>query len=288
MELAFRRPGPPLAAHVEMLTYFAGLDVSHQREKLIPDGAIELIVDLGETPKKLYASETSPAAVDFRRAWISGMQRRWIVIEAQPEANLLVIRFRPGGAYALLGHDAATLTDSVFSLEDVLGRAAVSLRDRVLEASTAELRLDAAIGWLAERIGRAALPAALRYLIGRLEPPAGVRIRDLADEVGFTERHMLSLFQRWIGIGPKQYARIRRFQGVLARVSQHAPSDPELRAAPPEPPDWAETAAAFGYADQSHLTHEFRAFAGLTPGQYVAAYRGLTNYLPITLEQLVS
>jgi AraC-like DNA-binding protein len=266
-----------------MLTYFAGLDVTHQREKLIPDGAIELIVDLGESPKKLYASESSPAAVDFRRAWISGMQRRWIVIEAQPGANLLVIRFRPGGAYALIGHDAATLTDSVFSLEDVLGRAAVSLRDRVMEASTAELRLDAATGWLAERIGRAGLSPTLWYLIGRLDHPAGVRIRDLADEVGFTQRHMLDLFQRWIGVSPKQYARIRRFQGVLARVSQHAPADPELRAAPLEPPDWAETASAFGYADQSHLTHEFRAFAGMTPGQYVAAYRGLTNYLPITL-----
>ncbi len=286
MELAFRRPGPPLDAHVEMVTYFAGLDVTHQREKLIPDGAIELIVDLGESPKKLYASETSPAAVDFRRAWISGMQRRWIVIEAQPGASLLVIRFRPGGAYALIGHDAVTLTDSVFSLEDVLGRAAASLRDRVLEAPNAELRLDAAIGWLTERIGHAALPPALRYLVGRIDNfnnLPGLRIRDLAEQVGFSERHMLNLFRQWIGLNPKQYARICRFQGVLSRVAQGAPADLELNGAPPAPPDWAETAAAFGYADQSHLSHEFRAFAGLTPGQYVAAYRGLTNYLPITL-----
>ncbi len=275
MELAFRRPGPPLDAHVEMLTYFTGLDVTHQREKLIPDGAIELIVDLGESPKKLYASETSPAAVDFRRAWISGMQRRWIVIEAQPGASLLVIRFRPGGAYALVGPDAASLTDGVFTLEDVLGRAATSLRDRVLEASSAQQRLDAAIGWLTERIGRAALPPAVRYLIRRLEHPVGLRIRDLAEEVGFSERHMRGLFQRWVGLSPKQYARIQRFQGVLARMANTATAHLEC--------DWAETAAAFGYADQSHLAHDFRAFAGMTPGQYAAAYSGLTNYLPITL-----
>ena len=283
MELAIRRPGPPLDRHVEMLTYFAGLDPLHQREKLIPDGTIELIVDLGDTPKKLYADETGDTAVDFRRAWISGMQRRWIVIEAQPGASLLVVRFRPGGAHVLIHDDAATLTDSVFSLEDVLGRAAASLRDRVLEAPSAASRLDAAIAWLTERIGSAELHPAVRHLVRRLDRPAGLRVRDLAEETGFTERHVLNLFHRFVGVSPKQFARIRRFQGVLSRIASSAPSDLEFKGAPPPMPDWAELAAAFRYADQSHLTHEFWAFTGMTPGAYAAAYRGLENYLPITL-----
>jgi AraC-like DNA-binding protein len=283
MELAVRRPGPPLDAHVESLTYFVGLDPPHQREKLIPDGAIELIVDLGETPKKLYASETSPAAVNFRRAWISGMQRRWIVIEAQPGASLLVVRFRPGGAYAVIRHDAESLTDGVFSLEDVLGRAAPSLRDRVLEAPGAASRLDAAIDWLTERIGGANPHPAVRHLVHRLDQPVGLRVRELAEETGLTERHVRNLFRRFVGVSPKQYARIRRFQAVLSRIAGGAPVDLELKGKPPPMPDWAELAAAFGYADQSHLTHDFRAFAGMTPGAYVAAYRGLENFLPITL-----
>lgn len=284
MELATHTPGLPLGMHVEMLTYFAGYTPQHQREKLLPDGAIELIVDLGETPKKLYAGERSAAAVDFRRAWIAGMQRRWIVIEAQPGSSLLVIRFRPGGAYALLGHDAEVLTDSVFTFEDVLGRAAVLLRERVLEAPTAAARLAAAVGWLTERLRGAEMHPAVRYLVRRLDRPLGLRIGDLAEETGFTERHLRGLFSRWIGISPKQYARIRRFQLLLGRVAQGAPSDPELQGGPPPAPDWAELAATFGYADQSHLTHEFQAFAGMTPGAYIAAYRGLENYLPITLE----
>ncbi len=285
MELALRRPGPPLNAHVELLTYFAGFDPPHRREKLVPDGAIELIVDLGDTPKKLYAGETTAAAVDFRRSWISGMQRRWIVIEAQPGASLLVVRFRPGGAHALIGHDAAALTDGVFSLEDVLGRVAAELRERVLEAPTAERRLDAAVAWLAERIGGATLDPAIRYLTNRLDRPAGLRIRELAEDVGFTERHLLTLFRRWIGLSPKQYARIRRFQQVLSQVAGAVPANLELRGTPPPLPDWAALAATFGYADQSHLSHEFRAFAGMTPGQYVAAYRGLEDYLPIFLAE---
>lgn len=283
MDLAFHRPGPPIGTHVEAITYFSGLDPAHHREKLIPDGAIELIVDLGETPKKLYAAETGEAAVDFRHAWISGMQRRWIVIEAQPQSSLLVIRFRPGGAHAVIAHDAEALTDAVFSLEDVLGRAAVSLRDRVLEAKDGPSRIGAAEAWLGERIGPRDVHPAIAYLTRRLETAAGLRVGALAEEVGFTDRHMLSLFHRHVGVAPKQYARIRRFNRVLAGLASNGGSDPQLRGDRLEDPDWAAIAAAHGYADQSHLSHEFRAFAGMTPGSYVAAYRGLENYLPITL-----
>jgi AraC-like DNA-binding protein len=285
MELAFHRPGPPLSAHVEAITCFDGFVPAHHREKLIPDGAIELIVDLGETPKKLYADETSALAVDFRRAWISGMQRRWIVIEAQPNSSLLVIRFRPGGAHAIIALDAAALTDAVFSLEDVFGRAAVSLRERVLAASGSAARIAAAEAWLAERIGDACIHPVVGHVIGRLENPIGLRVRDLAEEVGFSERHMLTLFRQQVGIAPKQYARIRRFNRLLAGLARTGQANVELRGARLPEPDWAELAAAYGYADQSHLSHEFAAFAGMSPGAYVRAYRGLENYLPITLAQ---
>lgn len=275
MELAIHRPGPPLDAHVETMTYFAGFDPPHAREKLLPDGAIELIVDLGERPKKLYASELGPAATDFRRAWISGMQRRPIVIEAQPDASLFVIRFRPGGAYAFLGHDAESLTDAVFGLDAVLG--ASSLRDRVLEGADPAEKFAGAEAFLLERGGdRLGVHPAIRYLTANL---GRGRVRDLIETTGFTERHVLGLFRRHVGIGPKQFARIERFRRLL-RGLNGAP-DMELRGRPLPPQDWARLALEHGYADQPHLNHEFRAMAGMTPGAYLAAYRGLENYLPI-------
>jgi AraC-like DNA-binding protein len=285
MEFALHVPGAPLDRHVESLTFYSGYAPTHHREKLIPDGAIQIIVDLTETPKKLYAGETSDIAVDFRRAWISGMQQRWIVIEAQQASSMLVIRFRPGGAYAFVHHDADALESSVHPLDSVLGDSAVSsLRDRVLAAQTIAAKFTAAEAWLAERAAPdVPVNAAVAYLARRLDRPVGLRIRDLAEEVGFTERHLLSLFRRWIGTGPKQYARIARFGHVLGGLSCSSPFDPSLRGGPLPDPDWAAIAAQFGYADQSHLSHDFRAFAGMTPGDYVAAYRGLTNYLPITL-----
>ena len=275
MELHVHRPRPPLVDHVESITCFTGYAPPHHREKVLPDGAIELIVDLGSTPKRLFAGETTPSSVAFSNAWIAGMQRRWIVIEAQPNAAMLVIRFRPGGAYPLLALDVTELTDSVFTFEDVLGPAAAELRERVLEAANGPGRIAAAVAWLTERLAPVPVDPAVRYLTARLDRPAGLRIADLAEEVGYSQRHLLALFRRWVGLSPKQYARIRRFGTVVGAIA--ATNDAG--------PDWARIAASHGYADQSHLSHEFGAFAGMTPGGFAEAYRGLDNFLPITLDR---
>jgi AraC-like DNA-binding protein len=281
-EFALHQPGPPLDRHVELLTFYSGYAPQHDREKLIPDGAITIVVDLTDRPKKLYAGETSELAVDFTRYWISGMQQRWIVIEAQPQASMLVIRFRPGGALAFTGHDASSFTNTVHPLDAVLKGRAASLRDRILEAPTIEGKFAATEAWLIEQ-SRGELPLnRAASLADRLGMP-GQRVRDLADDVGLGERQLRNVFDRWIGLSPKSYARISRFQRVLMGLAGTALEDPALEGQPLPPPDWAGLAVATGYSDQSHLHHDFIAFAGTTPAAYASAYRGLSNYLPITL-----
>src|SRR5262245_38356196 len=257
MEFALHFPKGPLERHVESITFYAGFAPAHDREKLIPDGAIQIIVDLTDTPKKLYAGETSPLAVDFRKSWISGMQQRWIVIEAQQQSSMMVIRFRPGGALAFVRHDAQALTSAVYPLEDVLNaRASTSLRDRVLAARTVPEKFVAAEAWLLEQAGtELELNAAAAHLAACLGRP-GLRVRDAVAETGFTERHVLGLFRRWVGVSPKQYARINRFQHLLQSLAASGSVDPGFTAPALPTPDWARVAAETGYSDQSHLTHE--------------------------------
>lgn len=281
MEFVLHFPRGPLGRFVEHITYYAGFTPNHSREKLIPDGAIQIIVDLTETPKRLYHGVEGEAGVDFRKAWISGMHRKFIVIESQPNASMMVIRFQPGGAEALFRQRASELTDAVFSLPSVFGDASTSLRDRILEATGAAARLAAAEDWLREQAGWGEpLDPLIAYLAGQLSTP-GARVRDLCAETGYTTRHVLDRFKQSVGVTPKQYARIRRFQRLLSILARPGEYDPEFGAAPLPSPDWSALAAELRYADQSHLVNEFRGFAGMTPGAYIAAYRGLENYLPI-------
>jgi AraC-like DNA-binding protein len=226
--------------------------------------------------------------VSFRNAWISGMRSDWIAIEAAAGSAMTVIRFRPGGAFPFIGFPAEAISDTVVPLDVALGPAAASLRDRILEAPTLALKMAAVDGWLLERgRGRLAINPVVEYVTGRLFAPAGLRVSDVALEIGCSQRHMLGLFRRWVGVTPKQYGRIRRFQQVLAHVARRdvdadvAAEDLELRGRPPSEPDWADVAALHGYFDQSHLARDFREFAGATPSGYVAAFRGLVNYLPL-------
>ena len=283
MEFTFHQPGVPLSDFVESITCFSDYAPRHTRERLIPDGAATLIVDLGETPKRLFRGDHAPEHVAFRRAWISGMQLKPIVIEAAPFSALLVIRFQPGGAYPFLGHDLSALTNDVLAFDTVVGAAAESLRDRVLEPASGAAKVAAAEIWLRERLAGAMIHPAIAHIARRLQQP-GARIGDLVEETGFTSRHILALFRRWIGVTPKQYARVARFQYLLQALAHNAPVDNNLEGQPLRRPDWAAVAADLCFSDQSHLSHEFAAFAGMTPGDYVAAYRGLANYLPITVE----
>jgi len=74
------------------------------------------------------------------------------------------------------------------------------------------------------------------------------------------------LFREQVGLTPKLYCRVLRFQGVVNAAS----SQREV--------DWAEVALDGGYCDQSHMAHEFRAFSGLTPGEWLATERPFRNH----------
>lgn len=83
----------------------------------------------------------------------------------------------------------------------------------------------------------------------------------LAAALGVSERQLLRRFRAAVGYGPKTLARVLRFRAFLdAAWAQPAP-----------PVDLARLAAEAGYADQSHLTRDCRAFAGTTPSQLLAA-----------------
>ncbi len=286
MLLHLHRPGPPLDRFVELVTFYADYQPTHSKERLLPDGAVEIIVDLTDEPKRMYDPSDHSRGVDFRRAWISGMRRRWIVIEAAPGSSMVVIRFRPGGAYPFLGFGVEGITDQVDELDAVLGSGSASLRDRVLAATTIETKMAGVEAWLIERAGRRLeANVEIEYITGRLLAPAGIRVADVVAEIGYSQRHVLNLFQRWVGLSPKQYGRIRRFQQVLSAVARECgPADPlaaaALQSVAVREPDWAAVALDHGYYDQSHLVRDFQDFAGMTPTAYLAAYRGLENYLP--------
>jgi AraC-like DNA-binding protein len=261
---------PPLAPHVEHLWMARGQLPARWRNMILPDGAIELIVNLGD-PQNLCEPDNPARQTVFKKSWISGERTAPIVIDESGYVHLVAVRLRAGGAWPFLGIPLREFTGQVVELEAILGPEINELRERLGEAADDEARFDLVENWLAERIRDRTPPTrsvnqALRLIH---EGADAVRIGRMADEIGISHKHLLREFDRCVGLTPKVLARLCSFQRVIHSIGQK----PEV--------DWSGTAAQCGYYDQAHLIREFRAFSGLTPGSYLGKRGPFLNYLEV-------
>jgi AraC-like DNA-binding protein len=261
---------PSLARYVEHLWLVRGHLPARWRNMILPDGAMELIINLGD-PQKLCASNDYTRHTLFRHSWLSGERTEPIVIDEEGYVHLVGVRFRAGGAWPFLGLPLREFTDQVTELDPVLGRDASRLRQQAGEATDDNERFALVEAWLTARMRQRREPArAVSYAINVIrhggEP---VRIGQIADEAGLSHKHLLREFDRCVGLKPKVFARVCAFQKAVEWIGQKTGVD------------WADTAIACGYYDQAHFIREFRAFSGLTPGAYLKLRGPYLNYLTL-------
>ena len=245
-----------LAGIVERIGFFAGT-LTFPRERVFPDGRIELNLQLGEPHRLVRAGGSEP----FPAACLSGLAPGSFVVEAPPGGcRVLGIRLSPAGAYALLARPLSELTGITVDLGDLFGSAAAELMERCQEAEDGEEILRIAADWIARRLARSpAADPAIAWTAAEIERQAGaVSIAGLRERTGLSKTHLAAVFRDQIGVLPKHYARIHRFRHALGLLRRR-----EL--------PLVEIALAAGYYDQPHLNAEFREMAGMTPGELLAA-----------------
>lgn len=211
---------------------------SSRAERLIlPDGCVDVIADLRRA--RIFAVGTMTTAQTVVR-WLP--------------AELVAVRFRPGGAVPFLGVPMTELTDRIVELGELRDDAVA-----ILEAVQADRGEAAAVTLQRELASRPRLGpraderwlAALAML--QATPVAGVG--ELSDRLGVSRQHLTRRCKELAGIGPKRLARVSRFRRLMALVDRA------------ETRGWADAANAAGYYDQAHMIAEVRGFTGLTPGR---------------------
>lgn len=263
-------PRPPLSEFVENIWLVEGSHPEHTREKLLPDGAIELIIDLDPKPKKLFADDTSARFQKCQKAWISGERTRYIVIGSQ-NTSMVGVRFRPGGAYPFFSFPISELNDAVIDLDLIWGRLVDEIRDQLLEAESAQDRLLLMESFLLRHVRRSLeVNRLVNFAVHQLQhSPQFLAIRDLANTIGITQKHLISQFEKIVGLRPKTFARISKFQKVVALIEQQNKIE------------WSAIASDCGYYDQAHFIKEFQTFSGLNPSAYLTQRGEYMNYLPL-------
>jgi AraC-like DNA-binding protein len=271
--MVYRRyiPAPPLCRFVELLWYYEGAARPHAKERILPDGSMGLVVNLNQDEIRVYDPRRIECFMKFRGASVSGPRSEFSVIDTAEQKHVMGVHFKPGGGFPFFHLPASELRNLHVALEDVWGQAAADLRDQLLEAPTVEDKFRVLESCLLQQMAKPTEPhPAVAFALRHLHAGAHARtISDLTDQVGLSPTHFIHVFREEVGLAPKLFCRVRRFQKVLHLIGRERDID------------WAGVALSCGYFDQSHFNHDFRAFSGINPSTYVAERTEHRNHVPL-------
>jgi len=267
---AQRVPGPALSQWVRMFWYSAEDRGGRTRERLLPRGTVELVIELGPERASIIAPDRP---IDVDPVSVVGASSRPLVLDRPNRFETIGVILRPGGAIALLGVDADELDGTPLPLGLLWGASAAELRDRASAATGHDEKLAAVERVLTEQLlhverARRYAPAitAVSWIAAA---PERCRIADLSTSVGISRRRLEETFRATVGLTPKRFQRLSRFRRALERIEHRHESG------------WAAFALECGYYDQAHFSNEFRHHTGLAPEGYLVARTPALNHVRI-------
>ena len=257
--LLTRRPIAPLMPHVEMLWASERGAQPHAREFNLPTGRVDIVIPLLDGQRiSRYRSHDDAAGEHFDGAVVHGAHDRACQRDTGGTSCVVGVHFKPGGAAAFFGGALPALRNRTVPLNALWGASARALREELQDTPGLHARLLRLEAFLMARLALA--PLADRLMAQAVQAmaldPTAAHVEPLQRASGLGPTRFIARFERHVGLTPKRHARVQRFHMLLSRLAL-APSS-----------DWALTAAEAGYADQSHLIHEFKRLTGMTPTAY--------------------
>jgi AraC-like DNA-binding protein len=290
LESARHRPPDVLRPLVAWYSGYREVDGPPARHRGLPSPWLTLIITLDD-PLTISEHPDPYQPASAYQVLVGGLHTTPALVTHDGCQSGVQLGLTPLGARVLLGVPAGDLATLDLEGDEVLGRFAAELQDRVRAAGTWADRFAVLDGLLAARAGLTGAvsparqrpfsrpapfpwrtgPMDARHLIAPevahawrtlLATRGAMSVADLAEETGWSARHLDNRFRAEIGLTPKAAARVIRFDRarrmLMRRVSQGGP------------PALADLAVAAGYYDQAHLAREFRGLAGCPPSHWLA------------------
>jgi len=258
-----RRPPDVLRPYVESYVGYHFSGFAPGEHMGLPSRHLTFIVAF-DAPLELTRLPDGSHRTERFDTLVGGLHTTPAVIRHDGNQHGIQLQVTPEGSRALFRMPAGELASTVVTLDELWGRLAAELYERLASAEDWPARFRALDGVL------------LRVLSTTMDLPSGARpeaaeafrrlaelhglvdVATLADELGWSRRHLTSRFSAEYGVGPKALARVLRFERARWMLVQN------------DQPSLARVAAECGYADQAHMTREWHALAGSSPSAWLA------------------
>lgn len=264
-------PTPPLNSFISHFYYFSGYSPHNSIDRFLPDGEVQLIIDLTATPKYIYDNDSLEIIQSCTRVWFSGFRTLPITIPSGKASELIVVEFQKGKSYPFLKVPLHELTNLVVDAELVVKAEILTIREQLLEAPTIEEKFSLLEQQLLNfyQNNLSISPVVDFALNSLVQAPQVTNLKALSAKIGYSQKHFIQLFKKHVGVTPKAFLRVWRFQQAIQQIGLQQ----EL--------DWTTVAYDGGFYDQSHFIANFKQFSGFTPQQYLAQRGDFLNYIPM-------
>ncbi len=267
-----RLPHPALTPFIKTLWYARDPQATHRHERVLPTGHAQFVISLARDYLTDANNPTDPLA-HSPAALLLGLYSIHQQIDAIDLSELIGVAFHPGGTIPFLPACTDAFTNRETSLEDIWGTESENLRTDLREASTPTEKFTLLEAVLLQRLNRSKIqrpsPMVDFALTHLNRSPGTMTIAELTRQIGLSPRRLSQIFREQVGVSPKLYCRIQRFQQAVQAI--HRGLDVP----------WAELALTCGYYDQSHFANDFHAFSGLSPTAYSISRRPWSNHVSL-------
>lgn len=256
-------PSPVLEPIIECYWVIQDDDPTPKKQKIIPDGFTEVIFHFGDPYRIKLGTQWEVQS----KTLIAGQITKHFLLENTGRSNILGIKLKPTTLTHLFDLNMSLLTDTVVNANSVAG-GQLSILEKLLGGGE---HYEEKIGKAVEHFQRLAAvkdwkETAADIAIGLIFEKNGMTtVTEISQEAGVGERQLENLFRKYVGLSPKFFSRIVRFNYIFELVQRNKQR-------------WSSLAYEAAYYDQSHFIRNFKDFTGENPSDYAFDEKNIGNF----------
>lgn len=271
MNFHLHQPSGFLSHYIESIVFFDSYSPAHTVEQMLPDGYQDLVIDLTDQPKYIFDNHSLSIKQKCTDAWLSGTRTSLLTIDAGGvNSSMLVIRFKHGAAFHFTHMPITEIKDLVIDTDLIFGDKIKTLRADINSTTLISEKLKKVERFLERQLLHDEVPPVISFAVKAIKSnPSTQTIEWIANKTGYSQKHFISMFKKHLGITPKAFQKIQRFQRVVFEIE----STNQI--------NWSQLSLDCGYYDQAHFINEFKAFSGYSPKNYLQVKGPIINYIPL-------
>lgn len=228
-------------------------------ERVYPCGYATLVFHYGSP--SIFQKKNSSKYIEPNLV-ICGQQTSYYDLSLSGKTGMILIVFRPHGVKSFFNFPITELLNENLSLQDLLNNETIELEDKLFNSPNNRQRITHLENFLIKRLIHNDEFERVEYALEIIENLKGqIKAQDIAPEVCLGIKQFERTFSKYVGINPKKYASIVRFQNVIQMRREHKNSS------------MFQLAFDNGYYDHAHFIHDFKSFTGLSPKEFFIDFK---------------